>query len=183
MAATTKAVLLREEGEWVVCLPLAPVPAARPRVSRWGTYYPKTYRAWIAEAGALLAPLVAGDAPTEEPVSVVVHSVARRPAHPAREYPRGDVDNYTKAALDIITKSRLIWKDDTQVTILLSTKRYARPGEEPHTIIQAVLDKKQIFKFRTGEDIYDLPKEDRISGGRGKKLSDKEAVRAYQKAQ
>jgi hypothetical protein len=131
---------------------------------------------------ALLAPLGKGW-PTESPVSVVVHSVARRPAHPAREYPRGDVDNYTKAALDIVTKSQLIWKDDTQVTLLLSTKRYAKPREEPHTLIRAALDEEKLFGSRTGEDIYDLPEEDRISGGRGKRQADEQVVRDFQKAQ
>ncbi|MQB00215.1 MAG: RusA family crossover junction endodeoxyribonuclease [Actinobacteria bacterium] len=182
MAATTKALYFAGEGEWAVNIPLAPVPAARPRVSRWGTYYPKTYRTWIAEAGALLMPLKKRAVITEESVSVVVHSVARRPANPVRGYPRGDVDNYTKAALDIVTKSQLIWKDDTQVTVLLSTKRYVNDDEEPYTYIWATLEGERPFGSQIGEDVYDLPEEARISGGRGKRLAEEQMVRDFQKA-
>ena len=31
-------------------IPLNPVPASRPRVSKWGTYYPKRYATWKKDA-------------------------------------------------------------------------------------------------------------------------------------
>lgn len=43
--------------------------------------------------------------------------------------PKPDVDNYVKMALDICTK--IVFKDDAQVTDLIAKKRYVRPGHGP----------------------------------------------------
>jgi Holliday junction resolvase RusA-like endonuclease len=113
----------------------APTPAARPRVSRWGTYYPKTYTTWMKEA----APQVAEQAPPsplEGPLRVDMHVVAKRPANPANPWPRGDVDNYAKGPLDVITKSERVWSDDSQVVELHVTKRYAVGDERPRVMVQ-----------------------------------------------
>lgn len=52
----------------------------------------------------------------------------------SRDFPRGDVDNYAKSVLDLITKREEIWHDDNQVVTLYTTKRLA-VNEEPHTFV------------------------------------------------
>jgi Holliday junction resolvase RusA-like endonuclease len=49
-----------------------------------------------------------------------------RPHKPANAYPRGDVDNYTKAVLDQLQGNGW-FEDDAQVTQLRVTKAYAEP--------------------------------------------------------
>lgn len=110
---------------------LAPVPAARPRVSRWSTHYPKTYEAWRQAAGAYLPRQVDT---LSGLFAVTIESVCKRPQKLTSPTPNGDVDNYAKAAMDAITSAG-IWHDDKHVVSLLSTKRYAEKGEPPHTLI------------------------------------------------
>jgi Holliday junction resolvase RusA-like endonuclease len=52
-----------------------------------------------------------------------------------RPCPKGDVDNYAKAVLDVLTKWGGVWDDDNQVTVLTTTKVFVADGEEPHTTI------------------------------------------------
>jgi Holliday junction resolvase RusA-like endonuclease len=120
--------------EWIVRIPLAPVPASRPRVSKWGTYYLKTYATWKKEAERLLGNC-AGQGMTERPVRVLLQAIAKRPKRLTRSHPRPDVDNYAKAALDALTVCQCVWKDDDQVIELTVHKRYAAENEEPCTII------------------------------------------------
>lgn len=150
-----------EEGVWEVYLPIAPVPAARPRVSRWGTYYPKTYREWKASAAGLLKPFWKEGSPTDETVCVSVHAVAKRPQKLTRPLPHPDVDNYVKAVLDVITGSQLVWQDDRQVAYLWATKRYADAGETPHSFIRVTVDEARLFS-EADVDVYDLPARFRV---------------------
>jgi len=118
-------------------LTTAPTPAARPRVGRWGTYYPKSYTTWRKEA----EPQVTRGAEfyaKGTPLIVIVETIARRPRTSVREWPRGDVDNFAKGPLDIITKSAKRWEDDDQVIALLATKRFAESGEEPRSIVHII---------------------------------------------
>lgn len=125
-----------------IILPFAPIPAARPRVSRWGTYYPKTYKLWMAEAEKSLAALK----PENFDGACAVVVVASCPPFKTvtRPFPKGDVDNYGKAALDTITKAKLAWLDDTQVVEATFIKRFVGANEEPHTsiIIEPYKEKK-----------------------------------------
>lgn len=47
----------------------------------------------------------------------------------------GDLDNYAKGVCDAITDSVSLWLDDCQVVRTSSSKRYARSGETPVTVI------------------------------------------------
>lgn len=121
-----------------------PVPQPRPRVSTRGgfarAYVPAThavhaYRAAIADAARAAGAGVHG-----EPVEVVIDLVFARPKSHLRKnglkadaprYPRVDVDNAAKAALDSL--NGVAWEDDSQVTRLVVEKTY---GSEARTTIR-----------------------------------------------
>jgi Holliday junction resolvase RusA-like endonuclease len=50
-------------------------------------------------------------------------------------WPKGDIDNYEKAVWDIITKKKHIWKDDIQVCLSITGKRFTEDGEDPHAAV------------------------------------------------
>lgn len=107
-----------------------PVPAGRPRVTRWGTYYPKTYTEWIAAN----TPVVSKLEPhvLTGPVALYVEVICPPPKTKTEQVaPMGDVDNYAKGPMDLLTKLGKAWKDDRQIVMLAVTKRWAGPGEEP----------------------------------------------------
>jgi len=115
-------------------LSLAPVPASRPRVGRWGTYYGKKYAQWKDEAERLLKNQ---ELPrTAAPLAVMVEQICKRPKTTKRSYPTGDCDNHVKGPLDAITKADGAWNDDDQIIWLAVTKRYAEVDEEPRSIVK-----------------------------------------------
>lgn len=102
-----------------------PVPASRPRVSKYGTYYLPTYKNFRNEMKALIA---AGrkEAPYElrtGPLKVLVACVVKKPKTTERTNPTGDVDNYAKAVLDSL--NGVLWDDDDQIVELNAMKMYA----------------------------------------------------------
>jgi Holliday junction resolvase RusA-like endonuclease len=119
-------------------VPLNPVPASRPRVSKWGTYYLKTYTRWMKQAKLHLPDGVDEPALGAGPVAVLTEFIVNRPKTTKRQWPLGDVDNYEKAAWDAITKCRAVWQDDDQILMCLSIKRYAETNEEPHTRVVVI---------------------------------------------
>ena len=138
MTTPTTSRIVAGFGALVLCVTLwvAPVPAARPRVTRWGTYYPKRYTVWMREA---LDPdnqeWTGTNALLTGPLGVRCIHVMKRPAKPANPWPVGDVDNLAKGPLDVLTKTGRAWKDDAQIVTLVSAKRYATATEKPHTLI------------------------------------------------
>ena len=113
-------------------LPLRPVPASRPRVTRWGTYYSKTYTAWRKAAAELIPKATS---PLEGPLRVRVLSLVERPRTSRLPHPKPDVDNYAKAALDVVTSHGGQWHDDAQIIHLTTEKRWCEPEEEEGTYI------------------------------------------------
>lgn len=118
--ATTRSSKLRVE--------LAPVPAARPRVSKWGTYYTGTYKRWLKDADAAIPE---AEVTWQGNLSVTLDLVADKPKTTKRDNPRGDIDNYIKAVLDALTKKGY-WNDDDQIIHLYAHKRWPDPTEAPH---------------------------------------------------
>lgn len=114
-------------------IPVNPVPASRPRVTRWGVYYGKLYTAWRDLAKEHLAD---GGINWEGPVMVVMEHVVKRPKTTKLDYPMPDVDNYAKATLDAITRKGGYWMDDKQVVYLIASKRWTFNDEDPHTLVE-----------------------------------------------
>jgi Holliday junction resolvase RusA-like endonuclease len=122
-------------------IPLEPVAAVRPKVTRFATYYPGRYGDYLPAARAAVADLWDSD-PLEGLLLVRLGFVIPRPkshygtgrnagevkagklaAHPV---PSPDTDNYAKAALDCLAP--VVFGDDRQVSILAASKRYGTPG-------------------------------------------------------
>lgn len=115
-----------------VTFALAPTPASRPRVTKWGTYYGKNYTAWKKQAEAFVQTLNGTQDPDAR-YAVFVETIAAKPKTSKLTSPNGDVDNYAKGPLDALTRSEVIWKDDKQIDVLVVTKRWAEPDETPRT--------------------------------------------------
>jgi Holliday junction resolvase RusA-like endonuclease len=115
---------------WSTIIPVTPVPAARPRVPRYGKPY---YIGRYAKFREAMTQWVTEQPPvniSENPLAVYVEFAVNKPKNPANSYPTGDIDNYVKAVLDSL-QSRMFLKDDKQVEYLEATKRYV-DNEIPH---------------------------------------------------
>jgi len=133
-------------------LEVNPVPASRPRVTRWGTHYSKTYEGFRRAAAKQLEK--ADGAPTDAPLLVLVECVVEKPRTGKLSAPRGDVDNYAKGPLDALTKAEKFWKDDDQIQMLVVAKRYAKPGEQPGTnVMWTALDDNPASKRKLKHDL------------------------------
>lgn len=133
-------------------LPLKPVAASRPRVTRRGTYYKEPYASYKKSAPVLLRAALRSQGITE-PIGLAVALscvfVLPRPEskpakgtlhraywHPTEDYAypcKPDMDNLIKAVKDALTEAGA-WHDDNQVV------HYGEPlklaGSQPRTEIE-----------------------------------------------
>ncbi|MDO5647349.1 RusA family crossover junction endodeoxyribonuclease [Paracoccus sp. (in: a-proteobacteria)] len=122
--------------ETIFTIPATPVPASRPRVFGPGRVaYPKahlTYEQFLKNTLPQHCKTAA-----EGPVEVRLLFVM--PPYKTSAYPvhRADVDNLAKLPLDAMTKCGF-WTDDSLVSVLSSSKRFAKAGEEPHTKVRII---------------------------------------------
>lgn len=110
-----------------------PIVASRPRVTRWGTFYPKRHTEHAAFLDKALQDV--RHEFFEGPIEVRILAILPLQKSFAVA-PLGDVDNYAKLPMDCMTKAGLFWNDDRQVVALMSLKRFARPGEDPKTVVR-----------------------------------------------
>lgn len=122
----------------VLTVYVPPVPASRPRVTRWGTYYTKTYKSYREAADAAIPRSI--NPPLTGNLKVTIDFACHRPPTTKRLSPRGDIDNHIKAILDSVVGHKKNPKgyitDDMQITELYALKRWVLTGEEPHTRIK-----------------------------------------------
>lgn len=118
-------------------LNVRPRPASRPRVTRWGVFYTKTYKEYRAAAHAAIP--TCSVAPLEGELGATIEFICHKPKTTKRITPLGDLDNHIKAILDAVVGTRKEPKgyilDDDQIAYIDASKRWAKDGEEPHTVI------------------------------------------------
>tara|TARA_R110000751_G_scaffold1063_1_gene4262 strand:- start:74 stop:499 length:426 start_codon:yes stop_codon:yes gene_type:complete len=108
-----------------------PVPAARPRVSRWSTYYPKKYTQFKKDMEALTSEL--NTTPCENLVCVSLEFMIKIPKSWSKKKRlasentycnnNADIDNYIKAILDSL--NGVFFIDDKQVVEVFAIKKYS----------------------------------------------------------
>lgn len=97
-------------------LNIDPVPLARPRVTKFGTYLPKRSQTF-RDAFQVMARAAFRQDPFTTPLAVTLHFFKNRnPA--AKNY--GDIDNLVKAVLD--AGNGIIWQDDSIIAELHAFK-------------------------------------------------------------
>jgi Holliday junction resolvase RusA-like endonuclease len=121
---------------------LKPVPAARPRIPRYGKpYYPKTYKRWIDEATRDV-PVYAGT-PIDHPVRATVLFAIPRARTSKLIVPVGDGDNFEKSIYDLLTKKGYL-TDDKWITSGTWTKRFLPFGTPGFTLITLTAETEEI---------------------------------------
>jgi Holliday junction resolvase RusA-like endonuclease len=128
---------------FTLLLPIKPVPASRPRVTRWGVYYSKTYKEYRDAAHAAI-PVCEERMLTGE-LGATIEFVCHRPKTTKLVSPRGDIDNHMKAIFDAVVGQAAKKKqpcrlkkyigDDELISHVDASMRYANENEEPHTVI------------------------------------------------
>ncbi|WP_196484037.1 RusA family crossover junction endodeoxyribonuclease [Burkholderia multivorans] len=108
---------------------VVPVPAPRPRVTKFGsTYMPATYKVYQKAIAAALPKL---DSQYTGELEVILEFVCKPIAKSKYTTPMGDVDNLAKGVMDTLTDEGW-WEDDRQIMQLAVSKRFPEPGEDPH---------------------------------------------------
>lgn len=88
----------------------------------------KPYREWVTAHTPEVKRLDA--VPTDRPIALMIETVTERPKTTKFTTPMGDVDNFAKGPMDLLTKLGKGWLDDRQIVFLVSTKRWAEDGEQ-----------------------------------------------------
>jgi len=108
-----------------------PVPASRPRVTRWSTYYPKKYTQFKLDMIALTSEM--HFAPFEGLLGVDIGFYIGMPKSWSKKKKKSkdgrycdnnaDVDNYLKAILDSLNE--VVYVDDRQIVEISARKIYS----------------------------------------------------------
>ena len=119
-----------------------PVSCPRPRVSRWGAFYPKKYKQAKADYSIQIRNQLNqyGFLQFSGCVQIHIEFIHKRPKAmkgESRQYKptRPDVDNLVKSVFDALTASVAI-KDDSQIVRLSAVDLYGRRDEDPHILIE-----------------------------------------------
>ena len=113
---------------------ISPVPASRPRVSKWGAYYTGAYKEFREKAAEKVWDVLGTDLePLTTFLAVSLELYVKRPKSTEKEYPKPDVDNYAKAVFDILNKK--LWVDDSQIVSMYVTKQWAPKDSEGYFIL------------------------------------------------
>lgn len=113
-------------------LPIEPVPASRPKWSKYGVHYSKAYQGFRQLGQPIANAYDAAEfIPRDVPVVILVEHVMTK-ARTSRKFfpPRADVDNLVKGPLDLMVKAEKFFHDDQQIVALTTVKRFTEPDEE-----------------------------------------------------
>lgn len=124
-----------------VLVPITPVPASRPRVTKWGTYYSKTYKQWMHITASLVSE--SSSLPIAAPVKATVLFAIPRSRTSTLIVPVGDGDNYEKAIYDLLQKKGYL-ADDKWITTAIWRKRFLPHGTEGYTLINLTDETEEI---------------------------------------
>jgi len=109
-----------------ITVPMSPVPASRPRVTRQGiTYYENPYRTFKDDLKKWFQENYKGTI-IDDFMVVNIKCFAELPKKTSLEHPKPDVDNYAKAVLDAMNKT--VISDDHKVLQLTVSKEWADRG-------------------------------------------------------
>ena len=124
---------------WTEKFNINPVPASRPRVARWSTYYPKKYTQFKKDMEALTSEL--NQTPSDKLVCVGLNFMIEIPKSWSKKKRNNydntycsnnaDIDNYIKAILDSL--NGVFFIDDKQVVEVFARKMYSK---EPHILFK-----------------------------------------------
>lgn len=84
------------------------------------TYHAGRYKEFLNQAETAIPP---ADHLHEGALRVTVTAAVTKPRTSKRIYPRGDVDNYVKGILDVLTRKGY-WNDDDQIVALKVSKAF-----------------------------------------------------------
>lgn len=110
-----------------------PVPASRPRVTRWRTYIAEPYASYKKELEAMVADVWDID-PLTKPLQVDIEIYVKRPKKPSNPFPHPDWDNYAKGVCDAMNE--VVYLDDKQIVAGGLVKRFAEPGEDGYIVVE-----------------------------------------------
>ena len=119
-----------------------PVPASRPRVTRWGVYYGKKYTEYRKGAGIAIASAVKeaqaeGFLPINSALMIAQLFEAERPRTTKLDFPSWDVDNANKALWEALQEHGVI-KDDKNILASIEMKRWTLTQPQTHILIRTL---------------------------------------------
>lgn len=122
---------------------VSPVPASRPRVTRWGTYFPERYSQFKVDMLKLLEEMDIKEEPLEGILEVSMQFHVQIPKSWSKKKKlskegqycdnTSDIDNYIKAIFDSL--NGVLYGDDKQIVkIALAEKRYSSEPKIEFTV-------------------------------------------------
>lgn len=115
---------------------MGPVPCPRPRLSKWGVYYPAKYTRWRKEMVKAVAQARGKQrhAGANRYLIVDIECHVKTPKNSKLAHPKPDVDNYAKAILDAC--NGILWADDSQIIDLKCSKQWSGDTDGGHVIVR-----------------------------------------------
>ena len=113
--------------EWT--FQISPIAASRPRISKYGAYFTGPYKKFRVACAECVYEIIGTEFPLiEGPLHVDLELYITQPKSTKLDYPKADIDNFTKAIFDVMNGK--LWVDDTQVHSMYVTKQWAPKGEQ-----------------------------------------------------